>query len=295
MTLELIETMPSLPRRREDSHKGLFGSVLVIAGGRGMAGAAALAGAATLRSGAGKVKIACPAEVQPTVASFEPSYMTHPLPNDDQGLVDFDQARPALERLVAQADVVAAGPGIGVSEQIRRLIAFLITEADAPLVLDADALNALVGRLDLLSKPGPPVIITPHPGEFSRLTGRPAPRGADERIAQAAELAGRYERLVVVLKGAGTVTTDGRRYHVNASGNPGMATAGSGDVLTGVTAALLGQKLLPFAAAQLAVFIHGVAGDVARDDHGEIGMIAGDLVDALPDAFLHAVPDPSSS
>jgi ADP-dependent NAD(P)H-hydrate dehydratase len=292
MTPELIETMPTLPTRPRDSNKGLFGSVLVIAGSRGMAGAAALCGAAALRSGAGLVKIATPTEVQPTVASFEPSYMAYPLPCDDNGTIQFATARPVIERLMQSASVVAVGPGLGQSDEIRQLVKFLITSAGKPLVIDADGLNALVGQTELLSGLTHPVIMTPHPGEFARLTSASVADVQSDRIARAAKLASRSPLLVVVLKGAGTVVTDGPRYYLNTTGNPGMATGGTGDVLTGVIAALLAQKLAPFEAAQLGAFIHGLAGDIARDQNGEIGMIAGDLVDALPDAFVHAMPDP---
>jgi ADP-dependent NAD(P)H-hydrate dehydratase len=292
MTPEQIETMPSLPPRPRDSNKGLFGSVLVIAGSRGMAGAAALCGASALRSGAGLVKIATPTEVQPTVASFEPCYMAYPLPCDEHGTIQFAAARPALERLIRSASVVAVGPGLGQSDDIRQLVKFLITSAAKPLVIDADGLNALVGQTELLSGLTHPVIMTPHPGEFARLTGASIADVQSDRVARAAQLASVSPSLVLVLKGSGTVVTDGRRYYLNTTGNPGMATGGTGDVLTGVVAALLAQKLAPFEAAQLGVFIHGLAGDIARDQNGEIGMIAGDLVDALPDAFVHAMPDP---
>ena len=292
MTPERIETMPSLPPRPRDSNKGLFGSVLVVAGSRGMAGAAALCGAAALRSGAGLVKIATPIEVQPTVASFEPSYMAYPLPCDEDGLIQFASAQPVIERLLKAASVVAVGPGLGQSDDIRRLVKYLITSAGKPLVIDADGLNALVGQTNLLAGLSHPVIVTPHPGEFARLTGATIAEVQADRIARAASLAELAESLVVVLKGSGTVVTDGRRYYINTTGNPGMATGGTGDVLTGVIAALLAQKLAPFEAAQIGVFIHGLAGDIARDHHGEIGLIAGDLVDALPDAFVHAMPDP---
>src|SRR5262249_34964517 len=137
-----------------------------------------------------------------------------------------------------------------------------------------------------------PVILTPHPGEFARLTGTSVTEVQADRLGQAAKLAQASPALVVVLKGAGTIVTDGRRSFENTTGNPGMATGGTGAVLTGVTAALLAQGLPAFEAAQLAVFVHGLAGDIARDNHGEIGMIAGDLVDALPDAFSHLMPDP---
>jgi ADP-dependent NAD(P)H-hydrate dehydratase len=292
MTPQLIEAVPILPPRPRDSNKGLFGSVLVIAGSRGMAGAAALSGAAALRSGAGLVRIATPSDVQPTVASFEPSYMAYPLPCDDDGLIHFESAQPILERLIKTASVVAVGPGLGQSDDIGRLVTFLLSSTTKPLVIDADGLNALVGRTSLLSGLTRPVILTPHPGEFARLTGATVAEVQSDRIGRATRLAALSEPLVVVLKGTGTVVTDGQSYYINTTGNPGMATGGTGDVLTGVIAALLAQKMRAFEAAQLGVFIHGLAGDVARDQNGEIGLIAGDLVDALPDAFVHAMPDP---
>ncbi len=160
-------------------------------------------------------------------------------------------------------------------------------------MIDADGLNALVGQTDLLAGLKRPVVLTPHPGEFARLSGKDVATVQGDRVQSAAGLASTSERLVVVLKGAGTVVTDGRRYFINTTGNPGMATGGSGDVLTGVVAALIAQKLPAFDAAQLGVFVHGLAGDIVRDDHGEIGMIAGDIVDTLPDAFAHLMPDPA--
>ena len=153
-------------------------------------------------------------------------------------------------------------------------------------MLDADALNALAGQTDILERLRRPIVITPHPGEFGRLTGRPTAEVQADREGNAVALA-RFEHLVVVLKGANTVVTDGARVYVNTTGNPGMAKGGSGDILTGVIAALIGQRFPAFDAAQLGVYVHGLAGDIARDHDGEIGMIAGDIVDALPDAFEH--------
>jgi NAD(P)H-hydrate epimerase len=292
MALERIETIPVLPPRPRESHKGSYGTVLVVAGSRGMAGAAALCGASALRSGSGLVRVATPAEIQPTVASFEPSYMTWPLPGDQDGMIQLEPSLPTLKRLISQCDVIAAGPGLGQSDDIRGLMRFLITSSDKPLVIDADGLNALAGQLELLAGVSRPVVLTPHPGEFARLTGVDTAVVQRNRLERAAFLAGRSEPMVVVLKGAGTIVTDGRRYYVNSSGNPGMATGGSGDVLTGAIAALIAQKLDAFEAAQLGAFLHGLAGDIARDQHGEVGMIAGDIVDALPDAFMHYMPDP---
>jgi NAD(P)H-hydrate epimerase len=286
MALERVTTLPTLPKRPADSNKGMYGTVLVVAGGRGMAGAAALVGAATLRSGAGLVRVACPAEVQPVVAGFEPSYMTYPIESDGEGLLRFMPARRAIERLLERADVLAMGPGLGQSPELRELVHWVVEEVKVPTVLDADALNALAGQTNTLARLHRPVIITPHPGEFARLTGRSIKEIQADREGHAAALA-EPDHLVVVLKGYGTVVTDGRRLYVNGTGNPGMAKGGAGDVLTGVIAALLGQKLPPFEAAQLGVHVHGLAGDIARDESGEIGLIAGDIVDSLPDAFYH--------
>ncbi len=286
MTIERVTTLPTLPKRPAESHKGRFGTILVLAGGRGMAGAAALAGASALRSGAGLVRVATSAEVQPTVAGFEPCYMTYPLVCDGEGLIRFEPNRNTLERFLEQADVLALGPGLGQSDELRELVHWVVESAKVPTVLDADALNLLAGQTHTLADLKRPVILTPHPGEFARLTGRSVAEIQGDREAHAAALA-QADNLIVVLKGANTVVTDGARLYVNTTGNPGMATGGAGDVLTGVIAALIGQKLPAFEAAQLGVYVHGLAGDIARDQNGEIGMIAGDIVDGLSDAFYH--------
>jgi ADP-dependent NAD(P)H-hydrate dehydratase len=162
----------------------------------------------------------------------------------------------------------------------------VVEEVKIPTVLDADALNALAGQTESLADLRRPVVLTPHPGEFARLTGRTVAEIQADREGHAAALA-QPDHVVIVLKGVNTVVTDGHRLYINNTGNPGMATGGAGDVLTGVIAALIGQKLSAFEAAQLGVYVHGLAGDVARDQNGEISLIAGDLVDSLPDAFYH--------
>ena len=286
MSIQRIEAIPTLPKRPLDSNKGMYGTVLVVAGGRGMGGAAALVGAGALRSGAGKVKIACPSEVQPTVASFDPCYMAYPLPCDNEGLIRFPAARVVLEQLLEGADVLAIGPGLGRSEAIRELVRWAVDAVDVPTVVDADALNALVGQTEILRNLDRPVILTPHPGEFARLVGKPVAEVQADRSNLAAAFAV-HEHVVMVLKGNATVVTDGHRLYVNTSGNPGMATGGTGDVLGGVIAALLGQTLPAFEAAVLGTYAHGLAGDIARDNSGEVGMTAGDLVDGLPDTFQH--------
>ena len=214
--------------------------------------------------------------------------MTYPVENDAEGLFRFEPARKAIERLVAQADVLAIGPGLGESDDIRKLVEWVVRSVAVPTVIDADALNALGARPECLRRPTRPIVITPHPGEFSRLTDTPTAAVQADREGMALAFAAEGEgRLVVVLKGSRTVVTDGRRVYVNSTGNPGMATGGVGDVLTGVIASLIGQNLPAFEAAQLGVFVHGLAGDMARDQNGEIGMTAGDVVDVLPEAFYH--------
>jgi len=274
--------LPLLPERPPESHKGDFGLALVVGGSRGMAGAVAMAGMAALRGGAGLVRLAVPEPVLETVAAFEPSYMTTALPADPQGRIRL----AAYERIVAAAagaTVVALGPGLGRSLGLTALVCRLHAELPRTMVIDADGLNALAARRDHLPAPPGARILTPHPGEFARLLGvsRIAP---DERESAAVELARRWNA-VVALKGHRTLVTDGSRRAVNTTGNPGMATGGSGDVLTGLIAALACQGLEPYDAARLGVWLHGLAGDLAARELGQESLIASDLIRFLPNAF----------
>jgi len=273
--------LPRLPPRRPDAHKGDFGVALIVGGSRGMAGAVALAGMAALRGGAGRVRLAAPDVLLDAVAGFEPSYMTAPLPADAAGRI----ASGAFDRIVELAEsatVIACGPGLGRSLELDQLVLRLYRKIAKPMVFDADALNALATEPETLVHPGGPRILTPHPGEFARLIdGKLAPELLAEAAVQLAARCG----IVVVLKGHRTLTTDGARRAINTTGNPGMATGGTGDVLTGLIAALACQHLEPFDAARLGVHLHGLAGDLAAEELGEVSMIASDLVLYLPDAF----------
>jgi NAD(P)H-hydrate epimerase len=278
--LEIVTQLPRLAPRSADSNKGDFGRVLIVAGSRGMSGAAVLCGSAALRGGTGLVRVGVPAEILPIVAGANPCYLTAGLLQDDQGQLN-KLAEPAVLDLAKANDVVAAGPGLGQSPAVTQIIVALLTQSTKPLVLDADGLNALQQAPGLLRRPAGPLVITPHPGEFARLVKKTVP----EVQAQRQDLAVRFaadHHLVLVLKGHHTIVTDGRRVYVNQTGNPGMATGGTGDVLTGLIAALMGQDLEPFAAAQLGVHWHGLAGDLARDELGEVSLIASDLLDYLP-------------
>lgn len=275
--------LPRLPERpAETSHKGLFGSALVIGGSRGMAGAAALAGMAALRSGAGLVRLAVPEVCQDLVAGFEPSYMVEGLASDREGRIAL-AARDRIVQLTEQATVVAIGPGLGRSEQLDELVAWLHEHLDRPMVVDADALNALAARPDALSQHVAARVLTPHPGEFSRLLGgRVIAR--DRRSEESTQFAARHQ-VVLVLKGHASCITDGERLALNTTGNPGMGTGGAGDVLTGVITALACQGLALYEAARLGAHVHGLSGDLAAEQVGQAPLIASDLVRFLPAAF----------
>ncbi|MGL4461498.1 MAG: NAD(P)H-hydrate dehydratase [Planctomycetia bacterium] len=285
-------TLPKLGPRHPNAHKGDFGRVLIVGGSRGLAGAAALAGKAALRGGAGLVTIACPAGSVGIIAGHDPCYMTLPLVEDAQGRLGAAAGATLLDWV---ADVVAFGPGAGVGDDLAELLESLMLVRRQPLVIDADGLNLLSGWPHLLprliERPGP-TILTPHPGEFARLTGVSIAEIENDRLGSALDFAASY-RSVVVLKGHETIITDGTRTAVNHTGNPGMATGGSGDVLTGLIAALVGQGMEPFDAAQLGVWLHGTAGDLAAAAGHMASLIATDLIDFFPAAF-NAMEDHAS-
>lgn len=279
-----VNEVPRLPRRRFDSHKGTFGKVLIVAGSRGMSGAAVLCGQAALRSGAGLVQIAAPACVQPVVAAGNPCYTTFAIHQHSDGTFS-DAAAAEVVSWAQSADAAAIGPGLGSGHDVENLVRRVVSELPGkPLVLDADALNVLAPFANAFSGRSCPLVLTPHPGEFARLTGC----GADEVQARREELAVQFAAkfgVVLLLKGANTLVTDGTRLYRNSTGNPGMATGGSGDVLAGTIAALLGQRLAPFEAAVLGAWVHGRAGDLAALELGETGLTAVDVIEHLPQAF----------
>jgi ADP-dependent NAD(P)H-hydrate dehydratase len=280
---ETITVLPTLPPRALDSNKGDFGRVLVVAGSRGMSGAAILCGSAALRAGAGLVKVAAPAEIQPIIAAGNPCYTTAALPHDDDGRLTLF-ASASLAKLAETHDVIAVGPGLDRSDKVSVLVGEIVGRIAKPMVIDADGLNALVGHCDRLHANECPGIITPHPGEFARLLQIDAKAVQAQRRELAVAFAQKHN-VIVVLKGQGTIVTDGRRVYQNTTGNPGMAKGGSGDVLTGIIAAILAQRLPAFEAAQLGVYLHGLAGDLARDQIGEVSLLATDLLDFLPPAL----------
>jgi len=269
--------------RTPDSHKGDFGRVLIIAGSRGKTGAAHLAGIGALRSGAGLVTVATPSCCLPIVAAMAPEYMTEALEETADGLHP-----DGVERVLDMArDVIALGPGIGQGTSTRHFVRALVDRATTPLVIDADGLNALSEDPDkLLGREGRDVIITPHPGEMARLVGMSTAEVQASRLEIARNFAVAHH-VYVVLKGHRTViATPDEKVFINPTGNPGMATGGTGDVLTGMVAAWLAQLLDAEAACKLAVYLHGMAGDLTEADEGEVAMTAGDLAGHIGDAIL---------
>lgn len=269
--------MNRLPRRKSRTHKGDYGRVLVVAGSPGMAGAAVLASEAAYRSGAGLVVISCPSRIADIVSIKQTCGIVRPFEESN--------ALTGILEEAARCDVAVIGPGLSTSPLIVSAICKLGVRLDIPFVLDADGLNAFKGAPELLLRGKAPRVLTPHPGEASRLMKIEISDDPEEREQVAREMAKRY-RAVVALKGYGTVVTDGTQLFVNETGNPGMATGGSGDVLAGIIGALIGQKLRPYAAACLGVEIHGLAGDIAAKKVGEVSLMATDLLEALPQAFL---------
>lgn len=280
---DLRAVAQTLLQRPLGSHKYEFGRVLVVGGSRPMAGAPSLAGMAALRGGAGVVEVGVPMSIAPVVAGFNPALIVHGLPEDGLGCFDA-AATDALLDLAQRADVVVCGPGLGHGPALTGLVRALWRDFPRLLVLDADGLNVLatLPRSERQAPAGSRVL-TPHAGEFSRLTGQ---NGIDRAQAEAAAVAYAAEwDAVVLLKGHRSLVTDGIRTAHNPSGGPGLATAGSGDVLSGLIAALAAQGLPPYEATRFGAWLHGMAGDLACEALSAPGMTAGDVLDALPAAW----------
>jgi NAD(P)H-hydrate epimerase len=273
--------------RVPETHKGTYGHLLAVAGSRGKSGAAVLLARSALRSGVGLMTAAVPAGSLSAVAAQQAELMTEPLPETAAGVLSRGAASRAL-RLLGERDALAIGPGLGIASDTRSAVLAILKKRICPAVADADALNAIVGEKitpALLGSRRHPLVLTPHPGEAARLLRSNAAKIQSDRSAAALTLA-RRSGAVVVLKGHRTLVSapDGR-VAVNASGNPGMATAGTGDVLTGMIGAFLARGMEAWDAARLAVFVHGDAGDRAADDRGVDGLIASDLLDRVPDSM----------
>lgn len=273
-----------LPARAVDAHKRQCGNILVIAGSRGMSGAGALAAMAALRSGAGLVTWAVPRGIAPIAEILCVEVLTLALPETKQESLSLS-AREQLVEAAQEVDAVIMGSGMPVAGETGELMRLLATEIHAPLILDAGALRAIGTEHEIFRRRKAPTILTPHFGEMGDLLNLPIAEIKNNREALTNELA-QKNHLIAVLKGANTIISNGEKTVTNQTGNAGMATAGAGDVLVGVIAALLGAKMSPFNAAVLGVHLHGLAGDIAMREKGLHGIIASDILTALPPAFM---------
>ncbi len=266
-----------LPVRKRDTHKGDYGRALLLCGSEGLTGAAMLAARAALRTGAGLVHLGVPEKIYPIVAARAGSEIVFPIPCDEAGrlcLASFDE----IDRRLVGMDAVLYGPGLGRSQELTALTLKLLQTCRVPLVLDADGINAVAGHIDVLRESACPVILTPHDGEFMRLGGDPK---AKDRVCEAMRVAARTKS-VLLLKGYRTIITDGLNVYRNTTGNPGMATGGSGDVLAGVIVSFLAQHVMPLEAAAAGAWLHGSAGDLCAGRLGEYGLLPEDMIEALP-------------
>jgi len=285
-----------LPERPKYSHKGTYGHVLLVAGSRGKTGAGLMAARAALRTGAGLVTIGVPETVINAFQSRVTEEMTLPLPDKGDGTLSRNAIGPIVDFLKRRANVLAIGPGITVDDEIRELVKALILDVGVPLVIDADGLNAIAGDMGILKKARIPLILTPHPGEMARLLRRTTGMGQGTRDISSMDVEGnridtavsfaKGTKTYLVLKGVPTViaTPEGDAF-LNPTGNPGMAKAGAGDVLTGIIAGLIAQGLSPVDASIAGVYIHGLAGDISSERRGVYSMVASEIIKAIPQAF----------
>ena len=283
----------ALPERPEHGHKGTFGTCIVMAGARGYTGAACLAARSAVRAGAGLVKLAVPAGCCPVVESHVLEPVKVPLPETEAGTLS-QEALGSLLEIGADAGAFAIGPGITTDPDTAALVCSLLPELDRPFVLDADGINCLSGSLDVLKKLRAPAILTPHPGELARLTGGETARVNADRIETARSFT-REHGIFLVLKGAPTVVASPEGIvYVNPTGNSGLGSGGTGDVLTGLIAGLLAQGAPPLDAACAGVFLHGRAADLAIEDLTEYSLCASDVLEAIPPAFA-SILDPGTA
>lgn len=283
-----------LLRKNPNAYKNTFGHALILAGSRRMLGAASLCGLSAMRSGAGLVTLGVPESLNSTLQKkISPVLMSWPLPETPEQSYS-SRAWPVINRSIQKFQSIAIGPGLSLNSSTQKFVHKVIQHSGVPLVIDADALNALAGNTNMLITSDTPKILTPHPGEFARLISeerraKSVKKNLDlekNRKREAVTFATKYN-CILVLKGARTIVADpsGKIYINVASGNVGLATAGSGDVLTGMITALLAQGLAPFDAAKYGVYLHGKAGDLAAKKFGKASMIATDIIDAIPKAL----------
>lgn len=275
LQLDHEKVLEFFPPRPNNSHKGNYGRDLLLCGSKGYTGAAALAAMGALRVGAGLVYLAVPESIYTIEAVKLTEPVVYPLP-DEKGMYAAD-AIDIIRELMHGKDTVLIGPGTGQSSNTTEVVCTVLKEFPGPIVLDADGINVMRNHIDVLRERIYPTVLTPHDGEFIRIGGRLS----QDRLKAASDLA-RELGVIVLLKGHRTIVTDGNTCYVNTTGNPGMATGGSGDILAGIITGLIGQGISPLQAAACAAWLHGAAGDVCAAQIGQYGMLPGDMLDILP-------------
>lgn len=274
ISIDHNHVLAHLPVRKPNSHKGDYGRILLLCGSVGYTGAAALAAMGALRSGAGLVYVGVPESIYVIEAIKLTEAIVLPLPDHNGTLCE--RATDKIAELLPKMDAVLIGPGLGCNEGTLHVVEYVLTNFQKPVIVDADGINLLSQHKDVLRSRTGSTILTPHPGEFSRIyTGQCSGISAAEELSR--ELG-----IITVLKGHRTVITDGKDSYINTTGNPGMAVGGSGDVLAGIITALVGQGIPPLQAAACGVWLHGAAGDLCAEELGQYGMLPSDMVNALP-------------
>lgn len=280
-----MNALQGFPAKREpNSYKSMYGHVLVICGSLRMRGAAVLSTYAALRSGAGLVCLASCEEACNAAASVAPCATFMPLETDDFGCLLFDVNKPLLDEELEQCDAVLIGCGMGVTPDTIEIVRYVVKNAKCPVIIDADGINCLASDIDILEEHHKDIIITPHAGEMARLLGCTNSEVNADRFAAAEKFAEEHG-ITVLLKGAGSLVSDGQYTAVNSTGNPGMSRGGSGDVLSGIVAAFAAMKYDPFDAAGYAAYVHGLAGDITAEQLGQDAMLPTDIIERLSDAF----------
>ncbi len=273
-----------IKKRLKDTHKGNYGHLFVLGGSPGMTGAVCMAGKAAMRSGCGLVTIGIPEGLNDIIEVKLTEVMSMPLAETHERTFSVRAVAPALEFIRERADAVVIGPGISFRvKETSDFVKQVVEKTEKPLVIDADAIRIISENKSLLKKNGN-IILTPHPGEMGYLTGLSTKKIQERREETAKEFAENYG-VTLILKGHHTIITDGKNICINLTGNPGMATAGSGDVLAGILGSFLAQGYDPFESAKYAAYVHGLAGDIAAKELGETSLIASDIIDRLPSAF----------
>ena len=271
--------------RNKNSHKGDFGTVASFCGSKNMPGAAIMAGKAVLMTGAGLLKTFSPQSIHNAIASSVPESIVFNLKEDKWGTIDFDSEFDIIKNEISNISCILIGCGLSKSDNSFKLLQYVIKNAECPIVIDADGLNLLSENIDLLNDIKSPVILTPHPGEMARLAGVSVSEIQNNRLKYAKDFVSKYKNITLVLKGAGTIITDGNEIFINSTGNPGMAKGGSGDVLSGMIASFVSQKYSYIDACSVAVFLHGLCGDILAEEKTQFAFLPTDIIEKIPQAF----------